>query len=94
MPGLYGDEEEAALCESLKATFTDAHAGRPPADPEALLAFFVGRVRANLHVVLCMSPAHPRTRLRLRMYPVLAACCTIDWFSKSAQRGELGRMDG
>lgn len=42
---------------------------------------FVNRVRANLHVVLAMSPVGDAFRTRLRMFPALVNCCTIDWFS-------------
>ena len=42
---------------------------------------FLLRVKANLHIVLCMSPASSQFRTRLRMYPALVNCCTIDWFS-------------
>ena len=42
--------------------------------------FFVSRVRAKLHVVLAMSPIGDAFRQRLRMFPSLVNCCTIDWF--------------
>jgi P-loop containing dynein motor region D4 len=44
-------------------------------------AFFVERVRTNLHVVLCLSPIGDAFRTRLRMFPSLVNCCTIDWFA-------------
>ena len=40
------------------------------------------RVRANLHIVITMSPVGSAFRNRLRMYPALVACTTIDWFSQ------------
>jgi dynein heavy chain len=42
---------------------------------------FIERVRNNLHVVLCMSPVGEPFRNRLRMYPGLVNCTTIDYFS-------------
>lgn len=42
--------------------------------------FFIERVRANLHVVLAMSPIGDAFRSRMRMFPSLINCCTIDWF--------------
>ncbi|TYZ61500.1 hypothetical protein PybrP1_006824 [[Pythium] brassicae (nom. inval.)] len=39
-------------------------------------------VRQNLHLVLCMSPLGGVFRDRLRMFPSLVNCCTIDWFSE------------
>ena len=47
-----------------------------------MYAFFVRRCRENLHVVLCMSPIGDAFRTRLRMFPALVNCCTIDWFTE------------
>uniref|UniRef100_A0A5K3F002 AAA domain-containing protein n=1 Tax=Mesocestoides corti TaxID=53468 RepID=A0A5K3F002_MESCO len=49
--------------------------------PQSLLRYFIERVRANLHIVLCMSPIGDPFRDRLRMYPGFVNCTTIDWFS-------------
>ena len=48
--------------------------------PLAMYNLFIERVRVNLHVVLCMSPIGDAFRNRLRMFPSLINCCTIDWF--------------
>lgn len=45
-----------------------------------MYAFLIERVRANLHIVLCMSPIGDDFRNRLRQYPALVNCTTIDWF--------------
>ena len=42
--------------------------------------YFIERVKENLHVVLAMSPIGDTFRNRLRMFPSLINCCTIDWF--------------
>lgn len=42
--------------------------------------FLIDRVRTNLHIVLCMSPAGNAFRNRLRQYPSLINCTTVDWF--------------
>jgi dynein heavy chain len=47
---------------------------------EAIYLFLIQRVRANLHIVLCMSPIGENFRNRLRQYPALINCTTIDWF--------------
>lgn len=48
---------------------------------DALFAFFLERVRTNLHVVLCLSPIGDAFRERCRMFPGLVNCTTIDWFT-------------
>uniref|UniRef100_A0A8C2YBK7 Dynein axonemal heavy chain 1 n=1 Tax=Coturnix japonica TaxID=93934 RepID=A0A8C2YBK7_COTJA len=40
------------------------------------------RVRSNIHMVLCMSPIGEVFRARLRQFPSLVNCCTIDWFNE------------
>lgn len=42
--------------------------------------FFVSRIRDNLSIVLCLSPVGDKLRKRLRMFPSLVNCCTINWF--------------
>ena len=44
-----------------------------------VFAWFVDKCRANLHIVLCLSPIGAAFRNRLRNYPSLFNCCTIDW---------------
>jgi hypothetical protein len=51
-----------------------------PVTKMAMNAYFVGRVRSKLHLVLAMSPIGDAFRQRLRMFPALVNCCTIDWF--------------
>ena len=45
----------------------------------AIYSLFVNRVRSLLHLVLCFSPIGDAFRQRLRMFPSLVNCCTIDW---------------
>ena len=51
--------------------------------PLAMYNFFVERIRQNLHIVLTMSPIGDAFRDRLRKFPSLINCCTIDWFQVS-----------
>ncbi len=43
-------------------------------------AYFIDKTRDNLHVVLAMSPIGDAFRERLRQFPSLVNCCTIDWW--------------
>jgi dynein heavy chain len=46
----------------------------------AMYNFFIERVKQNLHIVLAMSPVGEAFRNRLRQFPSLINCCTIDYF--------------
>ncbi|ESS70037.1 dynein heavy chain [Trypanosoma cruzi Dm28c] len=50
-------------------------------DKVGMYARFVKFCKFNLHVSLCMSPLGEPFRNRLRMFPALVNCCTIDWFT-------------
>lgn len=51
-----------------------------PVTKMGLYSYFVNRARSYLHLVLCFSPIGDTFRQRLRMFPSLVNCCTIDWF--------------
>jgi dynein heavy chain len=76
VPNLFGPEE----LPEIKTTMQAITKGAETADQ--LFALFIERVRTNLHVVLCMSPVGETFRRRLRMFPALINCTTIDWFSE------------
>jgi dynein heavy chain len=80
VPGLFPADEKADICEKM-APF--ARAGGLPKDASSaeLFAFFVERTRKNLHIVLAMSPIGDAFRDRLRKFPSLVNCCTLDWFT-------------
>lgn len=80
VPNLFeGDEYEKII---LNARQPCINAKYPDVSREGIFEFFVKRVRANLHVVICMSPVGDAFRRRCRMFPSLVNCCTIDWFVK------------
>eukprot|EP00294_Goniomonas_avonlea_P007519 CAMPEP_0114565520 /NCGR_PEP_ID=MMETSP0114-20121206/14353_1 /TAXON_ID=31324 /ORGANISM="Goniomonas sp, Strain m" /LENGTH=1925 /DNA_ID=CAMNT_0001751771 /DNA_START=60 /DNA_END=5835 /DNA_ORIENTATION=- len=43
---------------------------------------FLSRVQENLHIALAFSPIGDVFRARLRQFPSLVNCCTIDWFAE------------
>jgi dynein heavy chain, axonemal len=47
---------------------------------DAMYNFFVAEVKRNLHIVLSFSPVGDAFRERLRKFPSLVNCTTIDWF--------------
>lgn len=48
--------------------------------PLSMYNMFIARIKRHLHVVLAFSPIGDAFRNRLRMFPSLINCCTIDWF--------------
>ncbi|XQJ27193.1 dynein heavy chain, putative [Leishmania guyanensis] len=48
--------------------------------PDELYNFFVQQARQHLHLVIAMSPAHRLFRVRLRQFPALVSCTSIDWY--------------
>jgi dynein heavy chain len=45
-----------------------------------IMADFINKAKSTLHVVLAMSPIGDDFKRRLRMFPSLVNCCSIDWF--------------
>jgi dynein heavy chain len=46
-----------------------------------MFSCYLQRVKSNIHVVVAMSPLGEVFRTRLRKFPSLVNCCTIDWFT-------------
>ena len=45
-----------------------------------LFALFKERCSANLNIILSLSPIGGTLRTRMRMYPSICSCTTINWF--------------
>ncbi|XP_031701028.1 dynein heavy chain 12, axonemal isoform X2 [Anarrhichthys ocellatus] len=79
VPNLFAIDEKQEIMETVR---TIAQAGNKNLElsPLTLFAFFVARCRENLHIVVAFSPIGNAFRNRLRQFPSLINCCTIDWF--------------
>ncbi|XP_018600098.2 dynein heavy chain 1, axonemal isoform X2 [Scleropages formosus] len=77
VPNLYAVDEQERILSAMKPVVLDQ--GLQPTKPN-LLDAYIKRVRSNIHMVLCMSPIGEVFRARLRQFPSLVTCCTIDWF--------------
>ena len=77
VPNLFPPDELAPIRDGVR---NDAKAAGVEETPDALFAFFIDQARANLHVVLAMSYIGDSFRNRVRMFPGLVNCTTIDWF--------------
>ncbi|KAJ8259834.1 hypothetical protein GJAV_G00174010 [Gymnothorax javanicus] len=78
VPNLYASDELDRIMVAMKPVVQDL--GQQPTKAN-LMAAYIKRVRSNIHTVLCMSPLGEVFRARLRQFPSLVTCCTIDWFS-------------
>jgi dynein heavy chain len=79
VPNLFPPDEKADIIEKMQG-IARALGKKVEATPLSMYNFFIERVKENLHVVLAMSPIGDAFRNRLRMFPSLINCCTIDWF--------------
>lgn len=77
IPELFASDELDGLlgkvrAEAKSAGFLDT--------PDQLFAFFLDKVRKNLHLGLCFSPVGDAFRFRARMFPGVINCTSLDWF--------------
>ena len=75
----YGPEEMDAI---MSACRVDCQKKQITPTKTNIFAQYVVRVRRNMHVCLCMSPLGETFRERLRQFPSLVNCSTIDWFTE------------
>ena len=54
----------------------------PNGTPQELFAYFLERCKKFLHIILCFSPIGASLRNRIRDFPSIVNCTTIDWFSE------------
>ncbi|XP_032391908.1 dynein heavy chain 3, axonemal isoform X1 [Etheostoma spectabile] len=79
VPNIFAADERADIIEKGQG-IARLEGKKIDATPLSMYNFFIDRVKANLHIVLAMSPIGDAFRNRLRMFPSLINCCTIDWF--------------
>eukprot|EP00924_Labyrinthula_sp_SR-Ha-C_P008574 snap_masked-scaffold_37-processed-gene-0.12-mRNA-1 protein AED:0.06 eAED:0.07 QI:0/0/0/1/1/1/3/0/4292 len=79
IPNLYAPEEIEKIGEACRPDCVKAQIA-----PTKLNVFaqYLSRVKDNFHCVTCLSPGTEVFRDRVRMFPSLVNCCTIDWFNR------------
>lgn len=80
VPNLYVVEEKAEILDKMMAV-ARASGKKVETTPMALYNIFIERIKKNLHIILTMSPIGSAFRNRIRMFPSLINCCTIDWYT-------------
>ena len=79
VPNLYPADEKQEICEKMRQLDRQRDKTKQTdGSPVALFNMFVQRCRDQLHIVLAMSPIGDAFRNRLRKFPSLVNCCTID----------------
>ena len=51
---------------------------------------YLVRVKRNIHMIIAMSPLGDLFTNRLRMFPSVINCCTIDWFTEWPEEALIG----
>ena len=90
VPNLFPAEEVMQLVDAVGPR---ARAAGKGATMTECFEFFIDTCRANMHCVLCMSPIGDDLRNRLRSFPSLVNCCTIDWFFPWPEDGLIAVAD-
>ncbi|XP_074685677.1 dynein axonemal heavy chain 7 isoform X1 [Strix aluco] len=81
VPNLFAVDEKQEICEQMHQLDRQRdRTKQTDGSPLALFNMFVDRCRDQLHIVLAMSPIGDAFRNRLRKFPALVNCCTLDWF--------------
>ena len=80
IPNLYSEAEEITnIIDQMKDANKNNQAYKNYTDSEIMLDF-IQKAKTSIHLVLAMSPIGEDFKRRLRMFPSLVNCCTIDWF--------------
>ena len=77
VPNLFPPDELLQVLDAIAPKARKEGRGLTPTDA---FEFFIEQCRKNMHLVICMSPIGSGLRDRLRQFPSLVNCCTIDWF--------------
>ncbi|KAM8856216.1 dynein axonemal heavy chain 7 [Spinachia spinachia] len=81
VPNLFAVDEKQEICEKMRVLDRQRDRDKQTdGSPLSLFNMFIERCRTQLHVVMAMSPIGDAFRNRLRSFPALINCCTINWF--------------
>ena len=76
---IYKQEDYEEIKKAVQAEMKSKHLQD---NRENMMSIYVKRVMAKIHIILAMSPVGEKFVTRLRMFPSLVNCCTIDWFTE------------
>ncbi|KAH0794861.1 dynein heavy chain 1, axonemal [Histomonas meleagridis] len=78
VPNIFQPEDMEEIIEKMKPIAQTKDIQMTKA---SLYSLFISRVKEYLHLVLAISPIGESFRRRLRMFPSLVTCTSIDWFN-------------
>ena len=81
VPNIFPPDEKSDVTEKVRNEAKSQNKA-PEGTPAQLFQFFIDQCKAHLHIVLCFSPIGDNFRNRVRNFPSLVNCTTIDWFSE------------
>lgn len=91
VPGIYAKDDKEQIefigqaeCQKRKLPLTSMNKW----------TMYFNRVKKNIHIILAMSPLSEEFRDRLRQFPSLVSCCTINWFTEWPAEALLGVARG
>lgn len=73
VPNIFSLEDKTNILDNLNTQM-------PSGTPNQKYGYFISKCKENLHLAICMSPVGETFRRRLRTFPTLVNCTTIDWF--------------
>lgn len=79
VPALYKNEDFEGIYNVGKSECLRKNI---PLNKMNMFSCYLNRVKQNIHIVLAFSPLGEIFRTRLRKFPSLVNCCTIDWFTE------------
>lgn len=85
--GIYNEKDMEDIASACKE---DCKRKNIPANKMNLFTQYLIRVKRNIHIIMAMSPIGEAFATRLRMFPSLVNCCTIDWFTEWPEEALAG----
>lgn len=85
--GIYQEKDYDEIITNCKAEC--AKRNIPPTKMNIFTQYLV-RVKKNIHMIIAMSPLGELFTNRLRMFPSLINCATIDWFTEWPEEALIG----
>lgn len=81
IPNLFKNEDMIQITDQLRINAKkDNKANHEHATQQELYEYMIETAKQYLHVVLALSPVGDQFRNRIRIYPNLVNCTTIDWY--------------